>query len=38
MTDITGRFGDYGGRYVPEVLVAALDELEDAYPRISQSR
>jgi tryptophan synthase beta chain len=23
-----GRFGPYGGRYVPEALVAALDELE----------
>lgn len=23
-----GRFGDYGGRYVPETLVPALDELE----------
>ncbi len=26
-----GRFGVYGGRYVPETLVAALDELERAY-------
>ncbi len=26
-----GRFGPYGGRYVPETLVAALDELEQAY-------
>jgi tryptophan synthase beta chain len=26
-----GRFGDYGGRYVPETLVAALEELEAAY-------
>jgi tryptophan synthase beta chain len=26
-----GRFGIYGGRYVPETLVAALDELEQAY-------
>jgi tryptophan synthase beta chain len=26
-----GRFGPYGGRYVPETLVAALDELEHAY-------
>src|ERR1039458_10097308 len=26
-----GRFGPYGGRYVPEPLVAALDELEHAY-------
>lgn len=24
---MTGRFGPYGGRYVPETLVAALDEL-----------
>jgi tryptophan synthase beta chain len=30
-----GRFGDYGGRYVPEVLIAALDELEIAYPRFA---
>src|SRR6202167_2383988 len=28
---ICGRFGAYGGRYVPEPLVAALDELEHAY-------
>jgi tryptophan synthase beta chain len=26
-----GRFGEYGGRYVPETLVAALDELEREY-------
>jgi tryptophan synthase beta chain len=26
-----GRFGPYGGRYVPETLVAALEELERAY-------
>ena len=25
------RFGAFGGRYVPETLVRALDELEDAY-------
>jgi len=28
---VAGRFGAYGGRYVPETLVAALDELEHAY-------
>jgi tryptophan synthase beta chain len=28
---IHGRFGRFGGRYVPETLVAALDELEAAY-------
>ena len=27
----TGRFGPYGGRYVPETLIPALDELADAY-------
>jgi tryptophan synthase beta chain len=30
-----GRFGAYGGRYVPEVLVAALDSLEEAWRRIA---
>jgi tryptophan synthase beta chain len=29
--DALGRFGDYGGRYVPETLSAALDQLEAAY-------
>src|SRR5277367_5010018 len=28
---IAGRFGAYGGRYVPETLMAALEELEVAY-------
>jgi len=26
-----GRFGEYGGRFVPETLVPALEELEDAF-------
>ena len=26
-----GRFGPYGGRYVPETLVPALEQLELAY-------
>jgi len=29
--DERGRFGSYGGRYVPEVLIPALDELERAW-------
>jgi len=29
--DKMGRFGDYGGRYVPETLIYALDELTEAY-------
>lgn len=28
-----GRFGDYGGRYVPETLIPALDELEQEFER-----
>ena len=28
-----GRFGPYGGRYVPETLMAALQELESAYEK-----
>ena len=28
---VRGRFGSYGGRYVPETLMAALQELETAY-------
>jgi tryptophan synthase beta chain len=31
MTDDATRFGAFGGRYVPETLVAALDELSVAY-------
>jgi len=31
MPDAHGRFGPYGGRYVPETLVAPLEELERAY-------
>ncbi len=29
--DARGRYGDYGGRFVPETLVPALDELEAAW-------
>jgi tryptophan synthase beta chain len=32
--DAEGRFGEFGGRYVPETLVAALDELSQCYVRI----
>ena len=31
LPDDRGRFGDYGGKFVPETLMAALLELEDAY-------
>src|SRR5438874_1399653 len=29
--DLTGHFGRYGGRFVPEALIAALDELTEAF-------
>jgi tryptophan synthase beta chain len=38
LPDIKGYFGDYGGRYVPEVLIPALDELEAAYHDMKKSK
>ena len=32
-TDSNGKFGDYGGQYVPEALMPAIEELSDAYER-----
>jgi tryptophan synthase beta chain len=29
--DDRGRFGDYGGKFIPETLMAAVAELEQAY-------
>jgi tryptophan synthase beta chain len=31
LPDATGHFGPFGGRFIPEALVAALDELDAAY-------
>lgn len=36
--NVNGRFGEYGGRYVPETLVPALDELELAWANASADR
>src|SRR6185369_6897950 len=33
-----GRFGAYGGRFVPETLMAALEELERAYEKAKRDR
>jgi len=33
LPDANGRFGEYGGRYVPETLIHPLQELEDEYFR-----
>jgi len=34
LPDVNGRFGVFGGRYVPETLVEPLVELEEAYHRL----
>ena len=34
LPDARGRFGEYGGRYVPEVLIPALDELAEAWTQL----
>jgi tryptophan synthase beta chain len=36
--DARGRFGSFGGRYVPEVLIPALDELADAWGTLRDDR
>ncbi|TRO51709.1 tryptophan synthase subunit beta [Candidatus Bathyarchaeota archaeon] len=33
---IDGKFGKYGGRFVPEVLMAAIGELEESYAKVKQ--
>ncbi len=33
MTNPNGRFGEYGGQYMPETLMSAVIELEEAYNR-----
>jgi tryptophan synthase beta chain len=34
----SGRFGIYGGRYAPEILMSALEELERAYEKARRDR
>jgi tryptophan synthase beta subunit len=33
LPDERGRFGDFGGKFIPETLMAAVAELEEAYRR-----
>jgi tryptophan synthase beta chain len=33
VSELAARFGPYGGRYVPETVIGALDELADAFAR-----
>ena len=35
--DVNGRYGQYGGRFVPETLMSALSELDNAYEEASKS-
>src|SRR5947209_687441 len=36
LPDARGRFGEFGGRYVPEVLMPAFEELTAAYEAVRQ--
>lgn len=38
LPDSSGRFGRYGGRYVPETLIPALDEIIAAYAGAKKDR
>ncbi len=33
-----GYFDQFGGRYVPETLISALDELDSAYARLKREK
>lgn len=36
--DAAGRFGRFGGKYVPETLIPALLELEEAYATLTKTK
>ncbi len=36
--DKNGRFGEYGGKFVSETLMPALDELEKEYKKIKKNK
>ncbi len=38
LPDRRGYFGEFGGKYVPETLMAALDEFEAAYRKLRRDR
>jgi len=38
LPDRRGYFGEFGGKYVPETLMSALEEFERAYKRVSRDR
>jgi len=38
LPDQTGHFGEFGGKYVPETLMALLDDLERTFKRLKSDR
>lgn len=38
LPDSNGKFGEYGGKFVPETLIPALDELEKTYNILKQDK
>jgi tryptophan synthase beta chain len=38
LPDRHGFFGNFGGKFVPETLMAALDEFESAYKKLKRDR
>jgi tryptophan synthase beta subunit len=36
--DKDGRYGDFGGKYVSETLISALDQLEDTYDKVKNDK
>jgi tryptophan synthase beta chain len=38
MPDDRGRFGEFGGKFVPETLMAALDQLETVYWEVKEDK
>ena len=38
LPDRRGYFGEFGGKYVPETLMAALDEFEAAYRKLRRDK
>ena len=33
-----GRFGDFGGKYIPETLVPAIEELEEIIKKLKVTK
>lgn len=36
--NLPGYFGEFGGRYSPEILTEALEELESTYQKLKKSK